>query len=187
MTTDAERRENLGAFLAGWLRHLRVHQGVKRNLERHGLSRNVPVIVGTNEVSPYFTAIYYPARLADYGAAAEHSRAESERGHRAAYAAHTEDQVARWREQREAIRSWSPRVNPDKRQTYVEFVEATEKAVRRDMPLAAFGPGHTLSDAEFERMLLTYRHHRDPSAPPPPPAPPASAPRRVFGFGRRGR
>ena len=186
MTTDAERRENLGAFLAGWLRHLRVHQGVKRHLEEHGLARNIPVIVGTNEVPPYFTAIYYPAQLGDYRAAAEQSRAASERGHRAAYAEHTEEQIARWREQREGIRLWSPQVNPDKRRTYVDFVEASEKAARVGTPLVAFGPGHMLSDAEFERMVMTYRHHRDPSAPRPPPAPPASAPRRPITFGRRG-
>jgi hypothetical protein len=187
MTTDAERRENLGAFLAGWLRHLRVHQGVKRHLDEQGLARNVPVIVGTNEVPPFFTAIYYPAKLGDYRAAAEESQAASGRANRAAYALHTEEQIARWREQREAIRSWNPQVNPDKRRTFVDYAEASEKAVRIGTPLVAFGPGHMLPDAEFERMILTYRHHRDPSAPPPPPAPPASAPRRVFGFGRRGR
>lgn len=187
MRTDAERRENFGAFLAGWLRHLRVHQGVKRHLGEHGLARNVPVIVGTNEVPPYFTAVYYPAKVGDYRAAAEQSHAASERRHRAAYAAHTEEQIARWREQREAIRSWSPHVNPDKRRTYVDFVEASEKAVRIGTPLAAFGPGHLLPDAEFERIILTFRHHRDPSAPPPLPAPPASAARRPSGFGRRGR
>jgi hypothetical protein len=189
MKTDAERRENLGAFLAGWLRHLRVHQGVRRQLEEHGLARRIPVIVGTNEVPPYFTAIYYPSKLKDHRAAAEESRAASEQSNRAAFARITEEQIARWREQRDAIRTWNPRVNPDKRQTYIEFVEASEKLARLGTPLVSFGPGHMLSDAEFERMILTYRHHRDPSAPPPPPgpAPLASVPPRRIGFGRRGR
>ena len=165
MKTDAERLENLAGFLAGWLRHLRVHQAIKRELEESGLARDLPVIVGTNEVAPYFTAVYYPAKVVDYRASAAESRERSATANRAAYAKHTEDQIAHWREQRDAIRTWSPRVNPDKRRTYVDFVEASEKLARVGTPLAAFEPGHTLSDADFERMIETYRHHRDPSAP----------------------
>ena len=187
MQTDDERLENLASYLAGWFRHLRVHQAVKRGLEQNGLARNVPVIVGTNEVPPYFTAVYYPTRTPDYrtAAAAEGREAEG-RARRTAYAQHTEDQIARWREQREAIRSWSPRVNPDKRRTYIEFVETSENLARHGTPLAGFEYGHKLSDADFERMVQTYRHHRDPSAAAPPPAA-SSVPRRLFGFGRRRR
>jgi hypothetical protein len=186
MKTEEERLENLASYLAGWFRHLRVHQAVKRGLEENGLARNVPVIVGTNEVLPYFTAVYYPTQTLDYRTAAAESREAEGRARRAAYAQHTEDQIARWREQREAIRSWSPRVKPDKRRTYVEFVEASEKLARHGTPLDAFDQGYKLSAADFERMVQTYRHHRDPSAAPPPPAA-SSVPRRLFGFGRRGR
>jgi hypothetical protein len=186
MKTDEERRENLASYLAGWFRHLRVHQAVKRGLEENGLARNVPVLVGTNEVAPYFTAVYYSKRTLDYREAAAESRAAEESARQAAYSRHTEDQIARWREQREAIRSWSPRVNPDKRRTYIEFVEASENLTRHGTPLTGFEPAHKLSDADFERMVQTYRHHRDPSASPPPPSSP-SLPRRLFGFGRRGR
>jgi hypothetical protein len=187
LKTDAERLDNLASFLAGWLRHLRVHQAIKRELTENGLARNIPVIVGTNEVGPYFTAIYYPAEVRDYRAAAAESRAASQSASRAAHAQHTEDQIARWREQRDAIRFWSRWANPDKRRSYIEFVEASEKVARLGTPLAELGPGHTLSDAEFERMIQTYRRYRNPEASPPPPSPAASAPRRLFGFGRRGR
>jgi hypothetical protein len=184
MKTEEERLENLAAHLASWFRHLRVHQAVKRALEENGLARDIPVIVGTNEVAPYVTAAYYPTSIRDYLEAAAERRQAEQRAHRAAYEQHTEDQIARWREQREAIRSWSPRVNPDKRRTYIEYVEASEKLARHGTPLSAFGPGHKLSDADFERMIQAYRHHRDPSAPPPPPASPGLL-QRVFG--RRGR
>jgi hypothetical protein len=190
MANDADRLENLASYLAGWTRHLRVHQAIKRGLLEHGLARKIPLIVGTNEVSPYFYAVYYPKRVGDYRAAASQSIEAKQRAHRAAYAQHTEDQIAQWREQREAIRSWSPRVNPDKRQTYIEYVKASEKLARLGTPLVAFEASYNLSDGEFERMVAAYRHHRDPSAPPPPLAPalPASqtTPRRLFGFGRRG-
>jgi hypothetical protein len=198
MRSQEDRFENLGAFLGSWFRLLRVHQAVKRGLSENGLARDLPVIVGTNEVAPYFTAIYYPTGTPDYREAGADARRAGDAANRAAYAKHTEDQIAHWREQRDAIRSWSPRVNPDKRKTYVEFVEASEKLVRQGTPLTAFAPGHTLSDEEFERMVQTYRHHRDPGAAPPgssPPGPPPSgsappglarAPRRIVGFGRRG-
>jgi hypothetical protein len=184
LKTDEERRANAGAFLGAWFRHLRVHQAVKRGLEQHGLARLIPVIVGTNEVPPYFSAIYYPTKTVDRRAAAAESIEASRQAGLAAYARITEEQIARWREQRDAIRSWSPRVNPDKRRTYIEYVEASENLLRRDTPLAAFGHGHTLSDTEFERMILAYRHHRHPDAPPPPPAAPPSLARRLFGRGR---
>jgi hypothetical protein len=187
LKTDAERLDNLAGFLAGWLRHLRVHQAVGRGLVENGLARNIPVIVGTNEVAPYFTAVYYPAEVRDYRAAAAESLAAAQRASRAARARHTEDQIARWREQRDAIRSWNRWVNPDKRRSYIEFAEASEKVARLGTPLSEFGPGHTLSDADFERMIQIYRHHRDPEAPSPLPSPVASPPRRLFGFGRRGR
>jgi hypothetical protein len=187
MKTEEERLENLASYLAGWFRHLRVHQAVKRGLDENGLARSVPVLVGTNEVPPYLTAVYWPMRILDYREAAVESREAEEKNRRVAYAQHTEDQITRWREQREAIRSWSPRVNPDKRRTYIEFVEASEKLARHGTPLDAFDHGYQLSDADFERMVQTYRHHRDPSAAPPPPPVSPGAPRRIFGFGRRGR
>jgi hypothetical protein len=183
--SEAERIAVAGGFLGAWFRHLRVHQAVKRGLEEHGLARRIPVVVATNEVAPFFTAVYYPTKIMDYRAAAAASMGATRQANRAAYAQHTEEQIARWREQRTAIRTWNPRVNPDKRQIYVDHVEAYENIIRKNTPLAAFGHGHTLSDAEFERMIHAYRHHRDPSAPPPPPAPPAGLARRLFGFGRK--
>ena len=178
--SDEEIRSNAGSHLGGWFRHLRVHQAVKRGLEEHGLARAIPLIAGTNEVPPYFCAIYYPAKIVDFRLAAAESIEATRQANRAAYARITEEQIARWREQRDAIRSWSARTNPDKRRTYIAYVEAAEDALRRGTPIAAFGHGHALSDAQFERMIQAWRHHRDPQAPPPP-APPAGMVRRLFG------
>lgn len=118
--SEQERWENLGAYLASWFRHLRVHQAVRRELEAGGLTRNIPVIVGTNEVSPFFDAIYYPEKLRDDGQAGARLAEAKAAASSAAYAAHTEEQIARWREQREAIRGWSARVNPDQRRRFID-------------------------------------------------------------------
>jgi hypothetical protein len=195
---EQARRDNATAFLAAWFRHLRVHQAIKRGLAENPLARSVPVIVGTNEVAPYFKAIYYPAATADYRAAAAERQAEKRAAARMDYDRFTEDQIARWRDHREAIRDWDPRVGPDRRQTYIAYVEATEECERAYCPpLEGFGPSHALSPGEFERMVETYRQYRDPNyapaaSPPPPPAPvslPRAAPilpRRTVGFGRKG-
>jgi hypothetical protein len=187
--TEAERRANVAAFLAGWFRHLRVHQAVRRALQSSGLARDLPVIVGTNEVSPYFTAVYYAARLRDDREAAAKARDSRLAASRAEYAQHTEEQVAQWRQQREGIRGWNPRVNPDKRQQFIRFAEACDNAFRKGTPIEGFDFSYKLSDAEFERMIQVWRHHRDPNAaqPPPPPAAGASTFRRIIGFGKRRR
>ena len=140
MTTDAERRENLGAFLAGWLRHLRVHQGVKRHLERARPRPKRPGDRRHQRGPALFHRNLLSGQARGLSAAAEQSRAASERGHRAAYAEHTEEQIARWREQREGIRSWSPQVNPDKRRTYVDSWKRPRRRSGVGTPLVASAP-----------------------------------------------
>ena len=63
--TPAPAAANYVAFrLAEWLLALRYHRAVKHHLDREGLARRLPVIVGSHDVGPFLEAVYYPARRA---------------------------------------------------------------------------------------------------------------------------
>jgi hypothetical protein len=49
--------------LASLFRAVRFHQAVKRELDAHGLARNVPVIAGMDNMRASIGSVYYPERL----------------------------------------------------------------------------------------------------------------------------
>ena len=166
--SDAQRRENLAAWLAAWVRHLRVHQAVHRRLMSDGLALDVPVLVGANETPPYFEAVYYPRFVRDHSTAAAARQQQQNAAERARYDRDTEEQIALWRERRDALREWSVFVNPDKRRTFVQYAEASDRIVLRGTPLEGSRPPHELANRKFERFIQTWRHHRDPVNNPAP-------------------
>jgi hypothetical protein len=50
--------------LASWFRTLRFHQTVKRYIDTPTLVVKIPMLVGSNEVDPFLTTVYFPAHQA---------------------------------------------------------------------------------------------------------------------------
>jgi hypothetical protein len=55
--------ENDSVILGSIFRTLRFHQAVKRHIENTGIAKMMPVIVGSNEMSPFFDAPYISRKM----------------------------------------------------------------------------------------------------------------------------
>lgn len=160
---DEAPHRRRAAYLGGWMRHLRAHQVLARDLALHGLARPIPMIVGTHDLSPYVIAAYWPTRTVDYEVAAERAIAERAARHRAHDTALTEQAIAEWRERRTAIRTWPWYVNPRQRNTHRAFAMAHENLQRKDHPALARLPySFQGSEADFAYLCALYRHLRHP-------------------------
>ena len=161
---EEDVRDNISSWLAERLRHLRVHQALQHALADNGLAAALPIVVATDALTPCLAAVYVAERVVGSrdreAARRETERAEQQAEHDRA----TEEQIARWRDERAAIRGWSG--DAEQRRAFVEYVELTEDLARAGTPLWGLEPGHSLDDAAFEQMVDAYRHHRNPEQPP---------------------
>lgn len=147
---------------------LRHHQTVRRYLEREGLARRIPVIVGSHGMAPFVKAVYYPepSRESAAGATARMLAAQEEerRELRDERRRWLEDRASIMRTARELIRKervpfWPSRATLLLRSRYEE-VERT--VIARTHPSGPFpGPGWRIADdAEYDRFLR--RHYVEP-------------------------
>jgi len=134
---------------------------VKRYLDQEGLSRRIPVLVGTNETEPFVEAVYYAA---PGGESAEDAiarmvavRDAEQRERRAKHRRELQEAADSMCELRKAIRETRLWPSPQMRRLR-EYYEAKEAMVAVSHPLGRVPkPSWTITDdGEFERFLERY-------------------------------
>ena len=153
---------NYVAFrLAQWLLALRYHRAVKHHLDREGLARRLPVIVGSHDVGPFLEAVYYPAPSHESAeeaevrmAAALEAQGRSAHAERERQLWETADSMRQMRKALRARRFW-----PSRRVRLLrDYYEAKEALLFKVHEL---GRPHQPSwkiadDAEFEQFLKQF-------------------------------
>lgn len=183
-------------FLGEWLLHALYHAAMKRELDRHGLVRPIPLFVGTHGVGPFVQSVYLTDKI--YADAGKISEVLAHPGGTRAkeYDYDTERAITDISTRRETITMLDRPAEASLRSKMAKLYEMEEVAA-----LGRFGLEHLrrgrnsfdMSDDEFEHFIAELRHARNPSSPPPPPPPPQAAdlppslplPQRRGGFGLR--
>jgi hypothetical protein len=147
--------------LAEWFRALRYHQTVKRYLDHKGLSRRIPVIVGSHGAGPFLEAVYYPAPALEAAesvvARVEAAMDTKRRAARADKKHRLQKNADFLRELRAQIRK--PRFWPSSKVRRLRrFYEAHEALFAQSHPLGRPPqPSWRIADdAEYERFLTRY-------------------------------
>jgi len=147
--------------LAQWVRALRFHQLVKRFLDREGLARRIPAIVGLYLVGPVVGAVYYTAASRESADAAETRMIAARDAEAAAWRAQRrrelEETADTMRDLRNAIRRtrfWPTGEGRRLRRLY-EAQEAVVALANQLGPVPR--PSWRIADdEEFERFLQRY-------------------------------
>ena len=140
---------------------MRYHRAVKRYLDREGLARRLPVIVGSHDAGPFLEAVYYPAPSRESAEEAEARMEAAREARRREWRAEKERRL--WetadsmREMRKAIRETRFWPSPQMRRLR-DYYEAKETLVA---DMNRLGPPPRPSwriadDAEFERFLKRF-------------------------------
>lgn len=153
---------NYVAFrLAQWLLSLRYHRAVKHHLDREGLARHLPVIVGSHDAGPFIEAVYYAAPSRESTEEAEARMAAAWEAQCRAACAERERQL--WetadsmRQMRNALRA--TRFWPSRRVRLLrDYYEAKEALLFRMQELGRpIRPSWKIADdAEFEQFLKQF-------------------------------
>ena len=161
-SSPAPAPANYVAFrLAQWLLTLRYHRAVKHHLDREGLARRLPVIVGSHDVGPFLEAVYYAAPSRESAAEAEARMAATWEGQREAGRAERErqfwetaDSIRQMRKALRATRFW-----PSRRVRRLrDYYEAKEVLLFRVHQLGRpLRPSWKIADdTEFEQFLKQF-------------------------------
>ncbi len=149
-----------GVTAAKWYVAFRIHHAIKRDLDKHGLPKSIPVLVGAGDFGVSFGAVY----RAERGSPRQREVAKilERRAKTAArdHARHTDEFVRQFRQRRADVRGWRTDHNPDERQTYIGFVEANEKLILDTLGLSTVRPTWKMEDPEFAAFLEKLRANR---------------------------
>lgn len=176
--------------IAEWFLKLHFHRAVHRELNEHGLVRDIPLIVGSHDVGPWCTAIYQRSKsfLLRQEHQPHHLLDQEEREKKRRYAAATESWIEEITKFRDTFRGRHPHRNQ------IEFAEARLAMIFKfSIPMTLSRQPWEMNDAEFAALIHKIRYTRDPdSRPPLPPSPSISGAtsglvRRInaTGFGRK--
>jgi hypothetical protein len=162
--------------LAEWFRTLRWQQAVHAIVARHGLTREIPVIVGSHDAGPWCAAIYRRSKPFSIATRRQPTQRETEQLHH-----DIQGQIGAW----ENVRASLEMMNGAETAAYYEAAKDVRHMADRWFVGTLFEGEYPLESdkADFERFLQRWRHHRDPvhfPAPAPKPAPSFGL-RRIFG------
>ncbi|HEX9953640.1 MAG TPA: hypothetical protein VGB48_00285 [Allosphingosinicella sp.] len=172
--------------IAQWFLLLRYHQAIHRELAKSGLSRDIPVLVGTHDVGPWCMAVYRRTKPFVIDQARKPTKKEQEELRHS-----IEYQVGVWQSRRLDNEHYFGTFGSEK---YLKEAFDTRHMADRWFNGTPFEGLYPLEmpQADFDRFIQGWKHYRDPStfaAPPlrqqPAPAPTAptgpSVVRRLFG------
>jgi hypothetical protein len=153
-------------LLGGVLVQVLFHRAIKQGLERHGLVRRLPLLVGSGDTAaPFRTAYFTTTLFVDTAAARAHYEARKAQA-KAIYEAYTRDQIELLRKRREMIRKWDAHGAKPYRDTYVGFVALHEQSLLSAHRISARGRTWELPDDQFEDLLDAFQTARHPDYDP---------------------
>jgi hypothetical protein len=168
---------------------LRVHQSIARDGQKNGLPRPMPIVVGSNNFGPFYVnSVYMIDRVADHQVSTDRILNAEADGRKSAHDADTQEMVDGLLRRRQAILSWDPRINPDKRANFIAHAEAREIGLLGTLGVKLVQKTWEMSEYDFADLVKDVRRVRElgpADRSPLRPTPPRRA--GVLGFGRKRR
>jgi hypothetical protein len=158
---EAPPRHYAGFLAANWYLYFRIHHAIERDLKKGALDRPLVVVVAEHDFGPYFGDVYVSEASAKAGQAAARVGAARDKKNLAAYDRITAELLDELRRRRRDIRGWPEAHNGDKRQAYIDYVEASEAMRLSILDLPSTTPSWKMNDAEFRRLLATVKAARE--------------------------
>lgn len=173
---------------------LRFHESTKRDAERAGLQRPLPIIVSEHDFSgPNFVSVYCVARTVENQGTVDQILSEEATARLKEHRAYVEELIQDFSERREMVLRWNPKSNPKQRQLFVDSCRSSESLVNRVRGINEARASWEMSDTEFvDYLQAVWSAHGMDGHPPSKrtegsstPQAPKSKISRVLGFGRR--
>lgn len=171
--------------IAQWFLKLYFHWAVHRTLSEHGLTRDIPLIVGSHGVGPWCNAIYRRSKLFAINPKRQPTKREN-----AKLQVEIEYQIGEWKKAWSYCDLMARRESPSHKELVLSFRHRANKWFA-GTPFEGTYPCE-LKEADFEYFLLRWRGYRDPDFVVPEPPVAAPLPATSIGnkisrfFGRRG-
>lgn len=154
----------IGFKLAEWFLYLRVNQAIYRELDRQGLPRPMPIIVGEHDFGPWYVTVYMAERRAGHEAATAQILQRRAEAAKADYDSITDQWIAELVETRSILKHWWWWKNPTKRRNAMGLAEGHEKLLLSGMPVPPAKPTWRMSGKEFVEFVEQFLRWRDPKS-----------------------
>lgn len=147
--------------LGTWTLYLRAHWAIKQRIDKSGLPRAMPVLVGEHGFGPpSFASVYLAEGRSGYEADVARILEARRRDSTTDYDRDTDKMIADLTERRRSIRSWPEDRDPDKRRAFIEFARAHDALVLGALTISSRKAAAEMDEGEFRQLLSAIRQAR---------------------------